>query len=158
MIVRTLTAAALPRASAVCMDAFMAAVAPGLTPEGIATFSRIASAEGFAERMLGDNLILVGESDGQIQGVVELKEGRHLAMLFVAPAAQNSGVGRRLFEAMLPAVRVATLTVSASLNAVPVYSRYGFVCNGEIAESAGLIYQPMTLTVAAPAPQALDTQ
>jgi len=139
----------LPAISAVCMAAFTAAVAPMLTAEGIATFGNVAAASAFAERLQGDNHILVAEQEGRVVGVVELKAGQHLAMLFVAPELQGQGIGRALLQAVLPRVRGPQMTVRASLNAVPAYEHYGFVLDGDVGEYHGLIYQPLVLAVPA---------
>lgn len=139
----------LPAISAVCLATFHAAVAPSLSANGIATFTRVAAIDAFGARLQGDNLILVAEQDARIVGVVELKEGRHLAMLFVDPACQGQGIGHALFEAVLPQARVPMLTVRASLNAVPTYLRYGFVLDGEVGEFNGLVYQQMVCTTPA---------
>ncbi|HIE4563148.1 GNAT family N-acetyltransferase [Stenotrophomonas geniculata] len=133
----------VPAISALCMAAFNEAVAPSLSAAGIATFGSVAAADAFAARLQGDNHILVAEQDARVVGVVELKEGRHLAMLFVDPACQGRGIGHALFEAVLLRVREPVLTVRASLNAVPVYERYGFVRDGEVGEFNGLVYQQM---------------
>ncbi|HEL4235924.1 GNAT family N-acetyltransferase [Stenotrophomonas maltophilia] len=133
----------VPAISALCMAAFNEAVAPSLSAAGIATFGSVAAADAFAARLQGDNHILVAEQDARVVGVVELKEGRHLAMLFVDPACQGRGIGHALFEAVLLRVREPVLTVRASLNAVPVYERYGFVLDGEVGEFNGLVYQQM---------------
>lgn len=133
----------VPAISALCMAAFNEAVAPSLSAAGIATFGSVAAADAFAARLQGDNHILVAEQDARVFGVVELKEGRHLAMLFVDPACQGRGIGHALFEAVLLRVREPVLTVRASLNAVPVYERYGFVLDGEVGEFNGLVYQQM---------------
>lgn len=138
----------LPAISAVCLAAFTAAVAPSLSAAGIATFGSVAAAEAFGARLQGDNHILVAEQDGRVVGVIELKEGRHLAMLFVDPGYQGQGIGHALFEAVLPQVREPVLTVRASLNAVPTYLRYGFVLDGEVGEFNGLVYQQMVRAAA----------
>ncbi|QLF94719.1 GNAT family N-acetyltransferase [Pseudomonas sp. ABC1] len=140
---RKLAPADLDAASALCMASFMDAVAPTLHEQGVQTFAHIAAPGAFAERMQGHNLILVHEEDGTLQGLVELKEGRHLAMLFVAPGHQRQGIGGRLLDAILPQVRTEVLTVSASLSSVEAYRRYGFECSGDVAEVSGLVYQPM---------------
>ncbi|HDS1818127.1 TPA: GNAT family N-acetyltransferase [Pseudomonas putida] len=143
MQVRKLTHDDLPHTSALCLDAFMHAVAPSLSAEGVATFAKVAAAQAFAERMDGDNLMLVCVAQGAIAGVIELKEGRHVAMLFVAPGWQRRGVGMRLMAAALEQAREAVVTVSASLPSVAAYQRYGFVLAGDVGEHAGLVYQPM---------------
>ncbi len=131
--------------SAICMAAFHEAVAPSLSAQGVATFTQVAAADAFAERLQGDNHILVAEQDGDIVGVIELKEGRHLAMLFVAPACQGQGIGHALLQAVLPQLRTPAMSLRASLNAVPTYQRYGFVIDGEVGEFNGLVYQPLSL-------------
>ncbi|WP_457805754.1 GNAT family N-acetyltransferase [Stenotrophomonas maltophilia] len=138
----------LPAISAVCLAAFNAAVAPSLSATGVATFGSIAAADAFGTRLLGDNHILVAEHENRIVGVIELKEGRHLAMLFVDPTCQGQGIGHALFEAVLPQVREPVLTVRASLNAVPTYLRYGFVLDGDVGEFNGLVYQQMVRAAA----------
>jgi len=131
--------------SAICMAAFHEAVAQSLSAQGVATFTKVAAADAFAERLQGDNHILVAEQDGDIVGVIELKKGRHLAMLFVDPACQGQGIGHALLQAVLPQLRTPAMSVRASLNAVPTYQRYGFVIDGEVGEFNGLVYQPLSL-------------
>lgn len=135
----------LPAISAICIAAFNEAVAASLSAQGVATFMQVASASAFAGRLPGDNHILVAEQDGRVVGVIGLKEGRHLAMLFVDPACQGQGIGHALFQAVLPQLRAPAMSVRASLNAVPTYQRYGFVIDGEVGEYNGLVYQPLTL-------------
>lgn len=131
--------------SALCMRSFARSVAGTVSEEGLSTFSRVADGAAFLGRMKADNLMLVAEDDEAIRGVIELKEGRHLAMLFVAPDHQRKGVGKRLLSAALDHARVDTVTVRASLSSVRAYEKYGFECTGEVGESAGLTYQPMAL-------------
>lgn len=137
----------LPAIHAVCMAAFTAAVAPSLGEHGIATFRSVAAVDAFAARLQNDNHILVAEREGQLLGVIELKEGRHLAMLFVDPASQGQGIGHALLQAVLPGVRAPVMTVRASLNAVPAYLRYGFVLDGDVGDHNGLVYQQMVLAI-----------
>lgn len=86
MQIRKLTHDDLPCASALCLDAFMLTVAPSLSALGVETFAKVAAAQAFADRMEGDNLIRVCVAQGSIVGLIEFKKGRHVAMLFVAPA------------------------------------------------------------------------
>lgn len=143
MSVRKVTAGDLQIVSDICIDAFTESVAPSLSEQGIATFRKIAQAESFASRMKADNTMLVYEEDGRIKGVIELKEGRHIAMLFIIPDCQQQGIGKTLITAIMEYARENVVTVSASLSSVEAYIRYGFEISAEIAESAGLVYQPM---------------
>lgn len=145
MIIRKMEEKDLEGVSAICMDSFLQSVAGALSDEGIITFSNIAACDAFLDRMKGDNLMLVAESNENIEGVIELKEGRHVAMLFIRPERQKSGIGRKLFLSSLNHARVETVTVSASLSSVSAYQNYGFECSGKVDESAGLVYQPMEI-------------
>ncbi|WP_336391137.1 GNAT family N-acetyltransferase [Gallaecimonas xiamenensis] len=147
MTIRQLEERDLEAASAVCMAAFLGSVAATLAAEGLETFKTIAAPGAFRSRMQQDNLILVAEHQGQVAGLIELKEGRHLAMLFIAPQWQQKGLGRQLLAAVLPHARGDEVTVRASLSSVPAYQKYGFVCQGEVGQVAGLVFQPMVLAL-----------
>ena len=145
MQIRKLEQKDLEIVSSLCIKAFMNSVAPSLSNEGVDTFQSIASVGGFSNRMKEDNIILVYEENGIVNGVIELKEGRHVAMLFVVPDFQKKGIGRALVSAVMTYTRVETITVSASLNSIPAYFKYGFICSGDPDEKSGLKYQPMEL-------------
>ena len=145
MVIRKMQEKDLEAVSAICMDSFLRSVAGTLSDEGITTFSNIAVRDAFLDRMKGDNLMLVAEDNENIEGVIELKEGRHVAMLFIRPEHQKSGIGRELLLSALKYAKVETVTVNASLPSVTAYKKYGFECSGEIDESAGLVYQPMEI-------------
>lgn len=133
--------------SSVCIDAFMGTVAATLKEEGVNTFRSIASVSSLEGRMSGDNEMLVYESNQAVVGYLELKEGRHIAMLFVSPDCQGQGVGKSLISAMSGYARTDVITVSASLTSVSAYQNYGFENTGAVAESSGLTYQPMEITI-----------
>jgi GNAT superfamily N-acetyltransferase len=143
--IRKLDRSDLTIVSSICMKAFMGSVAPSLSKVGVETFKDIASVVSFSNRMKKDNTILIYEENGEVEGVIELKEGRHVAMLFVSPSFQKRGIGRSLVSAIIPYARAEKLTVSASLNSISAYLRYGFICAGDPDEKAGLKYQPMEL-------------
>lgn len=143
MQIRKLTHDDLPRVSALCLDAFMVAVAPTLSAQGVETFVKVVAVQAFFDRMEGDNLMLVCVADGAITGLIELKEERHVAMLFVAPGWQRRGIGKRLMSAALEQARGEAVIVNASLSSVTAYESYGFTLAGGVGEFAGLVYQPM---------------
>lgn len=146
-MIRPLQDTDLHAASAVCMRAFLSTVAPSLSSIGVDTFRTIAAADGFAQRTGPDSLQLVYDDAGVIKGVGELKQRRHVAMLFVDPACQRQGVGEALLAALIAQAHADEVTVSASLPSVAFYQRHGFACSGEVGESAGLVYQPMVRTM-----------
>ena len=95
--------------------------------------------------MCKDNTMLVCEEHGRIVGIIELKEGLHIALLFVSPNFQKKGIGHKLISAILPFVRAEIVTVSASHNSVPAYLNYGFTLSGDPDNKSGLAFQPMEL-------------
>lgn len=147
MIIRKMEEKDLEAVSVICMDSFLQSVAETLSDKGVSTFSNLAAPSAFLDRMKGDNLMLVAENDGKIEGVIELKEGRHVAMLFIHPECQKKGIGRKLLSSALTHTKVETVTVSASLSSVPAYEKYGFECKGKVGDSGGLVYQPMEISL-----------
>jgi len=145
MTIREATAEDLQSIKAVCISSFMESVAPTLEEEGVKTFQGVASVTGLKSRMVEDNEMIVYEDNHEIVGFLELKEGRHIAMLFVSPKFQNKGVGKSLIVAMCEHARSDVITVSASLTSVSAYLGYGFENAGVASESAGLKYQPMEM-------------
>ncbi|MBV7264424.1 GNAT family N-acetyltransferase [Photobacterium sp. WH77] len=147
MAIRVMTADDAEEVEALVKSAFLASAAKQLAPAGIHTFFKVASKEALLLRLQEDNLILVYEQQGKIIGMAELKQGAHLAMLFVLPDWQGKGIATQLLQVLLQQVRHAELTVRASLNSVSFYQAQGFQKTGAAAELAGLRYQPMSLTM-----------
>ncbi len=147
MKIRGIHSSDLQNVSAICIDSFMQTVAPTLQAEGIKTFQEIASLENLSARLEADYKMFVCEIGNKVIGFIELKEDRHIAMLFVAPNFQKKGAGKALVAYALQQTKNDKITVNASLTSVPAYLKYGFNCTGDVAESAGLIYQPMAIKV-----------
>ena len=135
--------------SIISVASFKQAVSSQLSDEGIRTFLEISSPESFLARMKQDNLMLIFEDADGISGIVELKEGRHIAMLFISPEKQRMGIGRKLIEKSLKYSRVEVVTVNASLVSVAAYEKYGFAIVGQEEETNGLRYQPMEIDLRA---------
>lgn len=57
----------------------------------------------------------------------------------------NIAASSALLATALRYAWVDTVTVKASLSSVVAYEKYGFKCNGGIAETAGLVFQPMEI-------------
>lgn len=115
-------------------EAFLASISP-------AAIERLLSRDDFWYHVL--------RIDGTLAGVVALRDRSHLHHLFVARAFQGRGMARAMWQAaMRQAVSAGNpgcFTVNASLNAVPVYARLGFVASGLPASLNGIAFQPMQL-------------
>lgn len=160
MTVRTMHPADIPEVSYMVMESFLLSVAAGLSEQGIATFRSLASEQAFAERLNGANDIWVVEKKREIRGMIELRERRHISMLFVAPRWQRTGVGRALVGEALKHCTAEDVTVNASLTSVGAYRSYGFEIDGPEAEREGLRYRPLRKplprVLSSPAPTTAD--
>lgn len=91
----------------------------------------------------------VAEGAAGLVAAVALRDDKHLFHLFVAPAHQRRGLGRELWglvrDAALARGNPGEFTVNASLNAVPVYMRFGFVPMAEVQHVHGISFVPMAL-------------
>lgn len=145
MHIRELEEQDIEAVSDICMASFTESVAGSLSAEGISSFTKLADRQAFLTRMYQDNRIFVAEGNAELVGVIELKQACHIAMLFVKPGYQRRGIGRALLLFALKHARKKSISVSASLSSVAAYKSYGFECCGDIGETAGLVYQPMTL-------------
>ncbi len=88
---------------------------------------------------------------GRLAGVVALRDGCHLFHLFVAEQFQRQGVGGKLWQMVkaraIESGNSGTFTVNSSLNALPVYEKFGFVSNGPVVHAHGVAFQPMHLSL-----------
>jgi len=91
----------------------------------------------------------VAESDGRIVGVVATRDDNHLVHLYVADDWQGQGLSRRLWELArdrcLERSRTSRFTVNSSLNAIPVYERFGFLRTGPTRYEDGIPMHPMAI-------------
>mgnify|MGYP001373237590 CR=1 FL=1 len=121
-------------AEAVChlvAKVFCEFVAPTYEPEGVVEFLRYLTPDELWKRLHHDHFVLVAEEHGQLVGVIELYDHNHISLLFVDKAYQGQGVARTLVEMAVCDCRrhrpeLEEVSVHATPNAVPVYTRLGF--------------------------------
>jgi GNAT superfamily N-acetyltransferase len=91
----------------------------------------------------------VAEANGQLIGVVAVRDSGHLFHLFVPATFQRQGIARLLWrlarEQAISSGNPGRFTVNSSLVAVPVYERFGFVAIGPVLTKHGICFQPMDL-------------
>ena len=96
-----------------------------------------------------DVMYIVAESGEGFAGAAALRDHRSVEHLFVDAAYLGIGLGRRLWEtlrdAALQAGNPGVFTVHSSVNAVPIYERFGFVVAGERIVGHGGVSVPMVL-------------
>lgn len=123
-------------------------VASDMTPEGVAEFRRWASAGLIARRSRADHAVLVASEGDSLCGMIEIRQGRHVAMLFVERAGE--GIGRELMRRAVKLCRRQTpglerITVNSAPGAVGAYRRMGFAARGEEQIRNGIRFVPMSL-------------
>jgi GNAT superfamily N-acetyltransferase len=102
----------------------------------------------FIERR--DVVYLVAVTPGtRLAGAAAMSGEQTVEHLFVDPAYRGMGLGRRLWEDLrdhaLRSGNPGLFKVNSSLNAVPVYERFGFVIAAPKVERYGGAYVPMIL-------------
>ncbi|NML15027.1 GNAT family N-acetyltransferase [Azohydromonas caseinilytica] len=94
-----------------------------------------------------------GVVDGELTGVVAVRDGSHLYHLFVDQKFQGRGLARALWAHARAHAEAAGntggFTVNATPVAVPVYEHFGFRATGPRMETMGIAYVPMRLERAA---------
>lgn len=116
-------------------------------PEDAAAFLATMTPAAFAERLADPRFrYLLAEEEGELAGLVALRDGTHLYHLFVAERFHRRGVATRLWEAALAAAgHPDRVTVNASRFAVPVYRRIGFTATAPEVQKDGIAFLPMLL-------------
>ncbi|MGD9366730.1 MAG: GNAT family N-acetyltransferase [Desulfobacteraceae bacterium] len=127
-------------------------VAPLYSDEGVKEFMKFADAETLAERLEGDDFVLIAESLDEIIGVIEISAYRHIALFFVAPEHQRRGIGRELLRKALDEClaynpNLNEITVNSSPNAVSAYRALGFIERDKEKTINGIRFVPMALKI-----------
>ncbi len=136
----------------VAAECFEAAIRPYYSDEGRLAFGAYILPESIVERQHSGCQMVVAESDGEIVGVIELREFRHISMLFVAPCFQCCGIARRLLARAATLARrvhpeLEVLTVFAAPNALEAYHHLGFCETGEEKCVSGIRFIPMQVVL-----------
>jgi GNAT superfamily N-acetyltransferase len=95
----------------------------------------------------------VAEENGELAGVVAVRDSNHLYHLFVSKRFQSQGLARRLWEvaktASLRTGNPGLSTVNSSLCAVSMYEKFGFIRQSEAVNSSGVVCISMKLELVA---------
>jgi GNAT superfamily N-acetyltransferase len=126
-------------------------VAPDYSAEGIAEFRKYNRPEEVIRRSSADHFVLVATKKRKIIGVIEIRNNRHVSLLFVASDFHGQGIGRQLWDRAFQKSRDVDpagreFTVNSSPYAVPIYEKLGFRRTSPEQIHNGLRFVPMTLT------------
>jgi predicted GNAT family N-acyltransferase len=104
-----------------------------------------ATAEAMLKRMSENYVTYVAHRDGELMGMAHVRDGSHVAMLFVKPQAQRSGIGRELIEYAVAECTSDTVTVASTPNSEGAYLRFGFERVAEERVDQGIRFIMMAL-------------
>lgn len=124
----------------VVMRGFDELVRPDFCDEGIAEFTT--SVRGFVLDHPDGHHITVAEENGQLAGMVDVRDSSHISLFFVDESYRGRGVGRELLDYAFREY-AGVVTVNSSPWAVPVYKRLGFKTTDHEFERNGIRATPM---------------
>jgi predicted GNAT family N-acyltransferase len=106
-----------------------------------------------AERQKIRNNILVAKKDSQIVGMIEMRNGNTVSLLFVNQNFHNRGIAKQLFTCAIKSCKkaqpdITKFYVHASPFSIPVYKKLGFIETDTMQEQNGIKYMPMEMITA----------
>lgn len=118
------------------------------TKEGVRSFFDFISDPILQRMFLNDAYpMFVAEDQGKIIGMISLREGTHISLLFVDAAYHRQGVGSSLMQTIWEFIRTEVgkeiVTVNAAPYGVGFYHKLGFKDTGPEEARDGIRYTPM---------------
>jgi GNAT superfamily N-acetyltransferase len=126
-------------------------IAPGFSEEGIEEFFKYSNPRAFKRRLESGYFTMVAESGGKLAGMIEMRENKHISMLYVDKAYHRKGVAKELVRQAMEEISSNNespkdITVNSSRYAVPFYERLGFIQYEDEKSIYGVIHIPMMVT------------
>lgn len=127
--------------------------APDYDEMGVATFRHFIEYHNMAEKVSQGEMRFWGcYQNNDLAGVIALRSGQHISLLFVREQYHRLGIARRLMNVAVDAVaaegpKVRAVTVNSSPYAVGFYKKVGFVPLGPEQKADGIRFTSMRLTI-----------
>jgi GNAT superfamily N-acetyltransferase len=139
--------------SALIRRSFEKYIAHAYTAEGLADFLKNTTPEALAARRARGQTVILALVGGGIVGVIAVRDGNHISLLFVDESLHRRGVAGRLVSMALAESRNADpslcdFTVNSSPFAVSFYEKMGFRRTGPEQFMRGMRVTPMRLELA----------
>lgn len=117
-------------------------------PEGIKSFAEFVTDEMLKKLFLQGNYhLFVAVEEENIIGLISLRSGNHISLLFVDSDYHRCGVGTSLIKYLQSYLLMHTkhqkMTVNAAPYGIPFYHKLGFKDTGYETRKDGIIYTPM---------------
>ncbi len=113
--------------------------------EGNNTFYDFIKPEHICQRHSDGNIILIHETDIEPTGIIEITKENHIRLFFVKKEFHNSGIGTKLFQAVIEKISPAKdyITVNASTYSEKIYAKLGFIKTDDLIIMNGMKFIPM---------------
>jgi GNAT superfamily N-acetyltransferase len=150
--IRTLEEDEIIQAHALVSAVFDEFVASLFSDEGITEFKSFIEPPKLLERLRANSFMLAAEIDGELVGIIGVRDWRHVSILFVRGDQQGKGIARSLLAEALRRCQTANpdlvkVTVNSSPNAVEAYRHMGFIPTSEEQLTNGIRFVPMVLVL-----------
>jgi GNAT superfamily N-acetyltransferase len=125
---------------------------PDYSEEGIAEFLKYIDESAWMNRMTAGAFTMVWR-EGQVPiGVIEIRDGNHLSLLFVDGKYHRQGIATHLWQLALKHCldlnnQIEKITVNSSPYALPFYTKLGFIPTDGRKQVNGIIFYPMLFHV-----------
>lgn len=134
--------------SALVRRVFDTFVAPEYELAGVQTFHRYIDPRLIRERIEQGHDVLLAFVGDALVGVVEVRGGHHISLLFVDAMFQGRGIAHALMDAAIALGRervpgIKVISVSASPNSALIYERLGFHATAPRQHRDGMVFIPM---------------
>jgi GNAT superfamily N-acetyltransferase len=139
--------------SALIRRSFSKYIAHTYTEEGLEEFLKNTTPKALAARSAGGQTVILALAGTGIVGVIAIRAGNHISLLFVDESLHRKGVAGRLVSMALAAARdtdpsLCDFTVNSSPFAVSFYEKMGFRRIGPEQFMRGMLVTPMRLELA----------
>ena len=143
MEIRTITKSGLPEALDLVWQVFQEFEGPDYSQEGVDEFKRYIDGQ-----MIDMTMTMCGAFENEeLLGVIATRsEGEHISLFFVKKETHGQGIGKRLFEHILPLCKNGFITVNSSPYAIKIYRKLGFIEIDTEQVTNGIRYVPMKYT------------
>jgi GNAT superfamily N-acetyltransferase len=111
-------------------------IAHQYSQEGVREFLKYVQPELFLLRSQRNHFVLLATIQGKIVGMIEIRNNRHVSLLFVDKQFQQRGIGRELLWrslkickleiALKRSPKLQEVSLHSSPNAIQIYERMGF--------------------------------
>lgn len=152
IIIKNITLADLSEAMLLAKGVFDEFQAPSLSPEGIAEFHKYIEVNRARLRLNTNHFSLMAIKNKKVVGIIEVRNAKHISLLFVDPNYHNQGIAKKLWTESMKLCKktnpnITEFTVLASAYALPVYEKWGFKKTAEEQIKNGIRCYPMKLTL-----------